>query len=234
VASFRLSRDHNTHIVCVFFYRSMTKIYLVRHGESVANTQGIYQGITYNTPLSDLGSQQARALAGRFQNTTISKIIASPLERTHQTASIVGSSKQINIEIEKNIIETNHGLWEGEHKNTIAQNWPDLYKKWQKFPSGVQFPDGEHFLDTQKRVLNWWKKVVSDNSHNLLVVSHDNIIRIIIAKVLNMKLNRIWKFHLHPTAVTVIDVEAGNAGLVDLNNASHLGNLQTNLALHAL
>ena len=40
----------------------MTKIYLVRHAESLANAQGIYQGQTYDTPLSNLGKKQAAAL----------------------------------------------------------------------------------------------------------------------------------------------------------------------------
>lgn len=212
----------------------MSQIYLVRHGESVANTQGVYQGITYDTPLSDLGKKQALSLAERFGEMSLHKVIASPLKRTWQTAAVVASYKQLNVEMENDIIETNHGLWEGKHKDDIAKNWPEVYRKWQKFPSSVKFPQGEHFLDTQNRVIKWWDKITNSNTPDTLVVTHDNIIRIIIARVLNMKLNRIWKFHLQPTAITKIKLDTNTAQLIDLNNTSHLGDLQTNLAIHAL
>lgn len=211
----------------------MTKIYLIRHGESVANTESIYQGQTYDTPLSDLGMKQVERLAQRFQNVALNSVIASPLKRTIMTADAVAQHKNLKVKPEKKIIETNHGEWERKHKDIIEKSWPEIYKKWQKFPSGVRFPDGEHFLETQKRVVEWWNSVANGEG-DYLVVTHDNIIRILIAKILNMKLNRIWKFHLQPTSVTLIEVEKNIPKLVYLNNYTHLGDLQADLAIHAL
>ena len=173
----------------------MIKIYLIRHGESVANTEGIYQGHTYNTHLSELGKKQVLALAKRFVGITLDQIIASPLLRTWETAFAVGRIKKLIVTSEVKILETNHGEWEGKHKDVIAKMWPELYQKWNKFPSSVKFPGGEHFLDTQKRVTAWWKDITQGSKNDIMVVAHDNNLRIIIAKVLNMKLNRIWKFH---------------------------------------
>lgn len=212
----------------------MAKIYLVRHGESVANTQGVYQGITYDTPLSQLGNKQAMALAEFLGNIKLGKIYASPLTRTRQTAQAVANLQKLDVELSLEVLETNHGEWEGKRKGEIVKLWPELYKRWQKFPSRVQFPEGEHFLDTQKRVLDWWNNLESQSLTDTLVVTHDNILRIIIAKVLNMKLNRIWKFHLQPAAYTVVEVDDGVAKLVELNSMDHLGGMQANLAIHAL
>ncbi|MEK7165945.1 MAG: histidine phosphatase family protein [Patescibacteria group bacterium] len=212
----------------------MSKIYLVRHAESIANTQGIYQGVTYDTDLSALGKKQAEALAKIFQNIKIDTILASPLKRTYDTAQSVGKLKKTQVLQETAIIETNHGEWEGKHKHMIRKTWPKLYKKWQKFPSSVHFPGGEDFLDTQKRVLKWWQELCQNHVTDMLVVSHVNIIQIIIANILNTKLNRIWKFPMQPTAVSHIEVSYGLAKLLKLNDASHLGNLQVNLTDHAL
>lgn len=211
----------------------MARIYLVRHGESVANTEGRYQGITYDTSLSELGKKQAGELAKRMKKIRVKKIVTSPLTRTRETAETVARFNKINVELEKNIIETNHGLWEGEYKDEIAKKWPHIYKKWQKFPSQVKFPGGEHFLETQKRIITWWKEFIIQNE-DTLVVSHDNIIRIIIARILNMKLNRIWKFHLQPTAITLVEINSGFPKLKALNDSGHLKNLQVNLEVHAL
>lgn len=212
----------------------MAKIYLVRHAESIANTQGIYQGVSYDTTLSPLGKKQAEALATRFKDIKIGNILASPLKRTFATALNVGIVKKMPVKKETAIIETNHGEWEGKHKSVIQKTWPKLYQKWQKFPSSVHFPSGEDFLETQKRVVSWWKNFSKSINQDTLIVSHVNIIQIIIANILNKKLNQIWKFPMQPTAVSQMMVEYNQIRLVKLNDTSHLGDLRIDLANHAL
>jgi probable phosphoglycerate mutase len=211
----------------------MAKIYLVRHAESVANTKGIYQGQTYDTELSVVGKKQARALANYFTNIKVDKIFASPLLQTKETAHAVTRLKQTNIFETPELIETNHGQWEGLEKKIISDRWPNLYQLWLTRPSEVKFPEGETFLETKKRVINWWNKRV-DKDENVLIVTHDNIIRIIIAEVLGLDLDNIWKFQLSPAAVTVIEVEKGNYKLLTLDEKHHLKNLLVNLSNHAL
>jgi probable phosphoglycerate mutase len=204
-------------------------IYLVRHGESIANTKGIYQGQTYDTGLSALGKLQAKALAKYLVRTGLDRIVCSPLKRTRQTAEIVSNFTKIKLEIDRDIIETNHGFWEGFHKDHIAKSWPQLYSNWFINPSQIAFPGGESFLQTQVRVINWWEKI-KEEKQNILVVSHDNILRIIIAYILKMGLDDIWKFYLYPTAITVIESNK----LVCLNDKNHLMGIDVDLSTHAL
>jgi len=211
----------------------MAKIYLVRHGESVANTRGIYQGQTYNTPLSCMGKKQAEALAKFFEDKDINKILTSPLMRTKQTAQKVANLKHLEIFDTLEVIETNHGEWEGLEKKVISTKWPNIYQLWQKKPSEVKFPGGETFLETRKRVIRWWNCIIKENT-NLLVVTHDNIIRIILAEVLGLNLDNIWRFQLNPAAVTIVEVENGNYHLLALDEKSHLKELLVNLGNHAL
>lgn len=212
----------------------MAKIYLVRHAESIANTQGIYQGQTYDTYLSVRGNKQAQALALCFEHIPLSRVIASPLKRTMQTATIVAFNKNLSVQVEPQIIETNHGDWEGKHKEIIIKTWPWIYRKWTRFPSATKFPQGEHFLETQKRVLRWWWLFYQTVDTDTLIVSHDNIIRIIVARILNRKLNKIWKFHLQPTAITEVSVTKDKITLVSLGDSKHLGGLNVDLSMHAL
>lgn len=204
-------------------------IYLVRHGESIANTKGIYQGQTYDTNLSSLGIKQAKALAKFLVNGKLDYIVSSPLKRTHQTAAVVSKFAKTKVIVNNDIIETNHGIWEGLHKDVIAKNWPKLYENWFISPSQITFPGGESFLQTQTRVISWWVKM-KNNPHNILIVSHDNILRIIIADILKMSLDDIWQFHLHPAAITIIE----NNKLVCLNDKNHLIGLEADLSTHAL
>src|SRR5256885_12101092 len=64
------------------------RILLVRHGESVWNAEGRWQGAA-NPPLSDAGREQARALAEAVRDAGIDGIVASDLDRAHETAQIV-------------------------------------------------------------------------------------------------------------------------------------------------
>ncbi len=211
----------------------MAKIYLVRHGESVANTKGIYQGQTYNTPLSVMGKKQAEALAEYFADKDIGKILTSPLIRTKETAQKVASLKHLRVFIAPEIIETNHGQWEGLEKQVILEKWPNIYQLWLTKPSEVKFPEGETFLETRKRIIHWWSRVTKEET-DLLVVTHDNVIRIVVAEILGLNLDNIWKFQLNPAAVTVIEAEDGNYHLLALDEKSHLKELLVNLNNHAL
>lgn len=211
----------------------MAKIYLVRHGESIANTKGIYQGQTYNTGLSQLGQNQAQRLAIRFKDIQINQIIASPLARTLVTAKVVGEVKNIGVLTDPLIIETNHGEWEGQHKHIIEETWPKIYQTWINTPGGTIFPNGEKFTDTQQRVLNWWKNIIHTKK-DTLVVTHDNIIRIVLADTLKQDINTIWGFTLNPTGITEIEITNGFPTVKYINNIEHLAGLVDNIALHAL
>lgn len=212
----------------------MGKIYLVRHAESLANAQGIYQGQTYDTDLSLRGFAQAKALARRFKQVRFTAVVTSPLKRTRQTAAIVVSHCHAKIfRTEPDIIETDHGDWEGLPKEKVVACWPRLFKQWLTQPSDVIFPHGEAFRKTQRRVLNWWQKFCRTGGINL-VVTHDNIVRIIIAHVLGLNLDAIWRFHLYPTAITEIITYNKEIFLECLNDKIHLRNKEISLANQAL
>lgn len=209
----------------------MAKYYFIRHAESVANAAGIYQGQTYDTGLSDRGKIQAKLLGDNFKN-DIGCVVTSPLARTRATATELIRTTQATLLIEPAILETNHGLWEGKHKVFIQQTWPKMYKTWQETPAEAKFPKGESFRQTQKRIIDWW------NNFNLnkdaAIVTHDNIIRIVIADVLNVGLNDIWKFNLLPTAITTIEKCNHETKVIELNNNNHLDDELKDISAHAM
>ncbi len=211
----------------------MAKIYLVRHAESLANTQGIYQGQTYDTGLSWHGNKQAQLLARRFCDIAIDGIIASPLKRTYRTASYVAEAKALLVCVQPAIKETNHGEWEGKHKLVVERRWSEIYRKWNTKPSKVIFPEGEAFRATARRVLEWWGEIVHWDK-DILVITHDNILRIIIAHVLGLPLDNIWKFHLAPTGLTMVDCHNGKHIISLLNDTNHLRVADQDVGRHAL
>ena len=62
----------------------MTRIILVRHGETTWNVEGRYQG-QEDTPLSERGLEQGRLLAEGLKDVPLDRAISSPLQRSFKT-----------------------------------------------------------------------------------------------------------------------------------------------------
>jgi broad specificity phosphatase PhoE len=102
-------------------------IIFLRHAESTGNSAGVTQG-QIDTPLSDTGCRQARALAGRWQTEGLSfdLILSSPLQRARQTAEIVASLLPAPIILNPDWMERHYGLASGLTQEEAAQRFPPL------------------------------------------------------------------------------------------------------------
>lgn len=211
----------------------MTRIYLIRHAESIANAKGIYQGQSYDSDLSPLGIKQAEALRQRFSNIPLDAIYSSPLRRTMQTArAIHAHHPNLRIETIRDLMETNHGEWEGKSKQEIEQHWPELYHLWQTTPSIVQFPGGEHFQETARRVISWFKSAMTTDM-TMAVVTHVNVIQILIAHIHGLPLDELRKFSVGSTAVTQVESHSP-ARIIFINDTTHVIDLASDLSKQAL
>lgn len=212
----------------------MAKIYLIRHAESIANTKGIYQGQSYDTKLSQLGEKQADALGRRFANIPLDRVYSSPLTRAIQTAKAILKHQHTTIPftLQKEIIETNHGEWEGIHKSEIQSHWPREYRRWQEHPSAVRFPKGERFADTARRARMWIQDICKKNE-TVAVVTHGNIIQIFLTYFYRLPLNEIWKFDIQSASVTIISAQKVKR-VIQENNSDHLVGLVSDLSKQAV
>jgi len=181
----------------------LSVIVAVRHAESVANTQGIFQGQTYDTGLSPLGTRQAQVLARRLSGRGVPKIITSPLKRTYQTAFEIARISGAPIEVDNRLMETNHGIWEGKNKDWVTENFPDVYNLWRIKPTDVQFPGGEHFSQTVERVRQFVE--TAQLPPGSVVVTHDNVVRIILTHAQGTPVDQMWSYELEPASLSLFE-----------------------------
>jgi broad specificity phosphatase PhoE len=87
-------------------------VYLVRHGETQWNREGRCQGVT-DIPLTEKGIQQAEALGRGFATKRPSLILASPLQRAHETAIRIAQPHGLAIETSTALQEWDQGDLEG-------------------------------------------------------------------------------------------------------------------------
>ena len=100
----------------------MKQLYFVRHGQTEWNAIRRMQGQS-NSDLTELGRQQAQTNGQFLAGVSIDYLVASPLDRTRQTAAIINRYLQLDIKYDVRIMEWDCGDWSGEL-------WDQLDKKW--------------------------------------------------------------------------------------------------------
>lgn len=207
----------------------MEKIhYFIRHAESQANATGLYQGQSYDTDLSYRGRQQAVAAAEILeQEQKITAIIASPLRRTWQTAAIINQRLQVPMIIDQRLLEINHGTWEGKAKRQFTPDEVRIWQIWKTDPGRCQMPEGEHFHEVVSRVDSFLVDL-QKKTGRMAIVTHDLILRIIIAKIGGLPFANIWELTLDNCGITTLTVNPNK--LVKVNKNHHLVNLRSEVS----
>jgi broad specificity phosphatase PhoE len=100
---------------------SRTVLILVRHGETSANTDGVWHG-SLDTPLSPRGSQQAARVAGHIATAfpEVTAVYTSNLQRARHTAEAIAAALGLGARIDDALREYHLGSWEGK-------SFADLY-----------------------------------------------------------------------------------------------------------
>ncbi len=184
----------------------MTTLFLLRHGQSSANSGGILAGRTPGVHLNETGHKQAARAAESLANVTLDAMVSSPLERCQETIGYVAAGRRRKVRTDDNLIECGYGSWTGKSIGTLAKE--PLWQVVQAHPSAVQFPGrgGESMLGMSQRAVaavRHWNAKVGDNGV-WLACSHGDVIKAIIADALGLHLDQFQRINVDPASITVI------------------------------
>lgn len=152
---------------------------LLRHGQTVWNTEKRIQG-SGNSPLTPEGVASCREW-GHFlstQSITWQRIIASPLQRTMETAELVNEALGLPVHHDEKVREMHWGEWEGLTLEQIKSNWPGTLEELIQDGWNFRPPEGE----SRKEMLQRVTASCEENrarwpNENLLVISHLGVIK---------------------------------------------------------
>lgn len=208
------------------------RLLLIRHGETEWNRASRFQG-QIDIPLNETGKEQAQKAADFLENISLDFAISSPMARPKETAEIILKNKpEINLELQPDLKEISHGLWEGKLEAEIQAEYGELLQKWKDAPETVQMPEGENLKQVWDRGVACWDDVVKAIEENSsepqtgIVVAHDAINKAILCYLLGLKPSNFWNVKQGNGAVSVIDYPQGTQGqpvLQAINLTSHLG-----------
>lgn len=201
------------------------RILLARHGETPWNAEGRYQG-QRDIALSEVGEGQARLLGQRLAGVPIHRAVSSPLSRARRTAELaLGEARASQLQLDKGLQEIAHGDWEGLLAAEIRERDPNRLRAWREAPETVQMPGGgESLVEVLDRAWPAFARACEGlgADDTLLVVAHDAVNRVILARVLGLPLSRLWSFRQAPTTINLLEGPSANAlEVVRLNDCNH-------------
>jgi probable phosphoglycerate mutase len=200
-----------------------TRLILVRHGATAHNVENRFSGGNA-LPLSDLGEQQAKQLADRLATfSAISLVASSPLPRARQTADAIADRLGLPVVVVDGFTELNFGAWEGLTYHEVVREWPDEWVQWSTKPD-VAPPEGESIAELTRRVGRARDKIVARVPNGqAVVVTHVTPIKALLRVALDAPPSALFRFHLDPASVSIIDYFLDGGSSVRLvNETSHL------------
>ena len=212
----------------------MKTIYLVRHGESEINVSDVYVD-DVSPPLTELGKEQSRFLAKRAKNLAFDVLIASPFERTKQTAEMIAAETGHGIEFSDLFVERMLP------KTLIGRSKTDPEAKAlaeaafrSSEQEGEKIEGTESFSEIKERARKALAFLQGRSEENILVVGHGFFTRVLIAHMLyGERLSGqeftplVWGFRTKNTGISVLKYDPSDVHrtwwLLAWNDHAHLG-----------
>lgn len=201
----------------------ITKVFLVRHGETEWNRLGKFQGCM-DINLSEEGIVQAEYLSKSISY-NFDYLYTSPLKRAVKTAEIIGKSKMVNPLIIDDLREINFGEWEGLNIKQISSNFPKEFDIWRNDKSEGPLCGGDLSIKNASiRAKNAIKELaVKHTGNTIIIVAHGGIIKAGLIGLFDWDMTMYHKMSLGNTAVSEVAFDSNlNPMLVKLNDTSHL------------
>ncbi len=131
----------------------MNRVYLVRHGENLANLTKEFSHRKVDYPLTEKGILQAQQTAAWFRGCQVDGLFSSPLIRAQQTAQTIGQAIGITVQVVESFREVNVGDLEGQPvSKEIWAIYTQIFDQWTAGNLTACFPGGEDYHTLWKRM----------------------------------------------------------------------------------
>jgi phosphoserine phosphatase len=200
----------------------VTRLLLVRHGETAWNAAGRFQGHT-DVRLSPHGRQQAAALARLLAAEPVHVVYASDLQRAWETALILAAPSGLLVQQEPRLREITFGQWEGLTLADLQQHHATALVAWRADPMQVAPPGGETLAQVSSRVHAVLASLIATGQeHTVALVAHGGSLRVLLCLALGLPPQAYRQFSLAPGSLSELYIDQQDAVLTRLNDTHHL------------
>lgn len=172
-----------------------TTLICVRHGETEWNRAGRIQG-HHDSPLSERGIAQARAIGRHLAAQEWSAVVASDLGRVRATVAAMDIAPQ-RAEWDANLRERCFGVFEGHTDAGIAASWAEDHRRWRAVDPD-HAPEGAETLRAfSERVRRASERIVARHrGGTILLVAHGGVLGVLFRQVVGVPIDHPRHFSL--------------------------------------
>ncbi|MEL6440731.1 MAG: histidine phosphatase family protein [Cyanobacteria bacterium J06621_8] len=217
--------------------KSVTRVLLVRHGQTNYNEQGRYQGNQDLAILTESGSQGAFATGLALKQLDFDAIYSSPLAGAQQTTQALVSALDQNkgnlppILIEPKLREISMSGWQGLTDEEAKDRFPEAYRCWQNTPhlfslDGIEFPVVNLFQAAEE----FWHSVLNRHrGQTILVVAHGGTNRALISTAVGIEPKHYHSLQQSNCGISCLEFTNGDRQQVELSYLNVTNHLQERL-----
>jgi broad specificity phosphatase PhoE len=200
-------------------HESKKEIVLVRHAQSQANLDGIWNGRT-DGPLSEGGEASLEHLGRRLSKWDFDAVISSPLSRARRTAEAFSTE----VHIDEEVTEIDLGRWEGLEFEVVQSRYGDKLK--EAFATGTvpMGETGETLQQANQRSIGAVDRLFEEmgDDQRVAVVTHGGFMQSVLRRHLAGESRRPHAFSAN-TAITRLIWQHGRVRLASFNDTGHFG-----------
>jgi broad specificity phosphatase PhoE len=194
--------------------RRTCRIHLVRHGQTIMNTQVRFRG-RLDVPLNEVGRAEARDAARALVGSGLVAVYTSPLGRAREVAEAIAVKNGVGaVRKQPDLLNLDYGVWEGMTKEEAADVDPEAWELYLSDPETAVCPEGESLSVAADRVVAGLRAIASAHpGQSVAAVSHGVMLRLAVLRVIGPSEND-WQFALPTGTAIVFEVDGDEIRLV--------------------
>lgn len=211
----------------------MTRLVLVRHGESTGNKLRRFYG-HFDGELTELGKMQADRAGEYLKDYKFDKAYASDLKRAYETGCRIAAYHEgLEVIPDENLREIYAGEWENALFASLETDYAEEYQKWKFDLWNARPTKGESVQELARRVsAELWRIAEENDGKTVLIATHATPIRSQICSWKNLPNSRVAEIAwVKNASVTIVDydVKEHKASIVMLGETSFISDIETAL-----
>lgn len=216
----------------------MNTVFLVRHGENLANITHEFSSRRIDYSLTEKGVLQAQQTADRLRHAAIDEIYSSPLKRARETAAIIAAACGLDFTVMDNFREVDVGDYELEPiRDELWEIHNRIFIGWITGQPHAKFPNGDDYFSLLERMRTGIQQVTAGkNGRRILVVGHGGIFTATLKDLIpGLDYRDLFKIPMSNCSITELEMEESLNGprgrLVSWASSAHLSGEAAELVL---